>query len=104
MTFSLSGHVALVTGNSTGLGKAIGLTLGKAGAKVPVNYFNNSARAEKTLAEYQRAGIDTAFIRADVTTEAGVEELFRRTEAELGTVDIIVVNATCEQPLKRIEQ
>ncbi len=45
MAFSLSGHVALVTGNSTGLGKEIGLALGQAGAKVPVNYFNNEERA-----------------------------------------------------------
>ncbi|MDH3717739.1 MAG: 3-oxoacyl-ACP reductase, partial [Planctomycetota bacterium] len=48
MPFSLEGHVALVTGNSTGLGKAIGLALGKAGAKVPVNYAHNSERAERT--------------------------------------------------------
>ncbi len=44
MSFSLAGKVALVTGNSTGLGKAIGLTLGRAGAKVPVNYCHNEHR------------------------------------------------------------
>jgi len=104
MTFSLRGHVALVTGNSTGLGQAIGLALGKAGAKVPVNYSNNTARAERALAEYRGAGVETALIQADATTEEGVEELYRRTEAELGAVDIIVVNATCEQPLKPIEE
>src|SRR5262245_60061870 len=49
MPFSLKGHVALVTGSSTGLGKAVALELGKAGAKVVVNYFNNVARAEKTF-------------------------------------------------------
>ena len=46
MPFSLSGRTALVTGNSTGLGKAMGLALGKAGAKVPVNFANNEARAQ----------------------------------------------------------
>jgi 3-oxoacyl-[acyl-carrier protein] reductase len=101
--FSLQGRVALVTGNSTGLGKAIGLVLGKAGAKVPVNYANNAARAKQAVEEYQAAGIATALIRADVTTEDGIETLFRETEAQLGKVDVIVPNATCDQPHKTIE-
>jgi 3-oxoacyl-[acyl-carrier protein] reductase len=104
MSFSLRGHVALVTGNSTGLGKAIGLSLGKAGAKVPVNFFNNEARAAQTLAEYQAADIDTCLVRADVTTEEGVEALFAQIESRLGRPDIIVPNATCAQPHKSIEE
>jgi 3-oxoacyl-[acyl-carrier protein] reductase len=104
MAFSLDGHVAIVTGNSTGLGKAIGLALGRAGAKVPVNFANNEARAKKALAEYQSAGIGTCLVQADVTTEAGVEALFDATERQLGKVDIIVPNATCAQPHKPIEQ
>ncbi|MCU0872640.1 MAG: SDR family oxidoreductase [Pirellulaceae bacterium] len=104
MAFSLSGHVALVTGNSTGLGRAIGLALGKAGAAVPVNYAHNKARAERTLTEYRTAGIETLLVRADVTTPEGVETLFSAAEAELGNTDIIVPNATCEQPFKPIEQ
>jgi 3-oxoacyl-[acyl-carrier protein] reductase len=101
--FSLQGRVALVTGNSTGLGKAIGLTLGQAGAKVVVNYANNASRAQQAFEEYQRAGIETALVQADVTSEEGIDKLFRETEAKLGKVDIIVPNATCEQPLKPIE-
>jgi 3-oxoacyl-[acyl-carrier protein] reductase len=104
MPFSLQGRVALVTGNSTGLGKAIGLALGKAGAKVPVNFANNEARGRKALAEYQQAGIATCLVRSDVTTEAGVETLFAETEKHLGKPDILVPNATCEQPHKPIEQ
>jgi len=104
MTFSLNGHVAIVTGNSTGLGKAIGLALGKAGARVPVNYFNNEERARATLAEYQKAGIKTALVRSDVTTPEGVELLFGATEDKLGAVDIIIPNATCEQPQRPIEE
>src|SRR5215831_12024424 len=103
MDFSLEGHVALVTGNSTGLGKAIGMALGKAGAKVPVNFYNNEQRAKAALAEYEAAGIATCLVKSDVTTEAGVEALFAATEKRLGQVDIIVPNATCEQPHKRIE-
>src|SRR6185503_17573890 len=96
-TISLKGHVALITGNSTGLGKAIGLTLGKAGAKVPVNFFNNEARARQTLADYRAAGIETLLVRSDVTTEEGIAALFTETEKHLGKVDIVVPNATCEQ-------
>jgi 3-oxoacyl-[acyl-carrier protein] reductase len=104
MSFSLRGRVALVTGNSTGLGKAIGLALGKAGAKVPVSFFNNLERGRRALAEYEAAGIASCLVRCDVTTAEGVERLFAETEQRLGPVDIIVPNATCEQPLKPIEE
>ena len=102
--FSLQGRVALVTGNSTGLGKAIGLALGQAGAKVPVNYANNAQRARQAVEEYRQAGIETLLVQADVTTEAGVDKLYRETEAKLGPADVLVPNATCEQPLKPIEE
>ncbi|MCO6454750.1 MAG: SDR family oxidoreductase [Pirellulaceae bacterium] len=104
MPFSLQGRVAIVTGNSTGLGQAIGLTLGQAGARVPVNYQNNAARAQRALAAYQQAGVETALIQADVTTADGVARLFDETERLLGPVDIVVANATCEQPQRPIEE
>jgi len=103
MAFSLAGRVALVTGNSTGLGKAIGLALGEAGAKVPVNYCNNRERAEEALEQYREAGIDTALMPADVTTAEGVDQLFQQMQQQWGHPDIIVSNATCEQPQKKIE-
>src|SRR5690349_3267671 len=104
MPFSLKGHVAIITGSTTGLGKAIALTLGQAGARVAVNYANNQARAEKSFAELQKAGVEAVLVRADVTGERGVEALYRETEAKLGRPDILVVNATCDQPLKPLEQ
>jgi 3-oxoacyl-[acyl-carrier protein] reductase len=100
----LQGRVALVTGNSTGLGKAIGLALGAAGAAVPVNFQNNRARAEQTLLDYQAAGIRTTLAQGDVTTEVGVNQILESVTRQLGAVDILVVNATCPQPLKPIEQ
>ncbi len=102
--FSLQGHVAVITGSSTGLGKAIAFVLGKAGAKVTVNYFNNQARAEQTFSEFQEAGIECILVKSNVITEEGVELLFRETEDKLGKADILVPNATCEQPLKPIEE
>ena len=104
MVFELNNKVAVVTGNSTGLGKAIGMQLGLAGAKVPVSYANNKERAQKAMDEYQAAGIETLLIQADVTTQEGVERLFTETENQLGNVDIIVPNATCSQPKRPIEE
>jgi 3-oxoacyl-[acyl-carrier protein] reductase len=104
MPFSLQGHVAVVTGSTTGLGKAIAMRLGKAGAKVALNYFNNAARGERVFAEFQDQGIRSILVKADVITEVGVDLLFRETEAKLGPPDIIVVNATPDQPLKPIEE
>jgi 3-oxoacyl-[acyl-carrier protein] reductase len=104
MAFSLKGHIAVVTGSSTGLGKAIALTLGKAGAKVVVNYFNNTARAETAFAEFRQAGIESVLVKATVVTAEGVETMFRAAEQKLGPVDIVVVNATPEQPLRPIEE
>ncbi len=101
--FSLQGHVAVITGSSTGLGKATARILGQAGAKVTVNYLHNQARAEKTFEEFQKAGIECILTRCDATTEAGVEQLFAETEAKLGKPDILVVNATSPQHLNRIE-
>jgi 3-oxoacyl-[acyl-carrier protein] reductase len=104
MPFSLKGHVAVVTGSSTGLGKAIALGLGRAGAKVAVNYANNQARAEKAFAEFQEARIESVLVRADVAGEEGVDRLFREAEAKLGKPDVLVVNATGPQPLRPIEE
>ena len=104
MSFSLAGKVALVTGNSTGLGRAIGLALGKAVRKVPVNYCHNEQRALAALKEYQAAGVESMLVQADVTDEADVARLFDQIEGQLGPVDVIVPNATCEQPLKPIEE
>jgi 3-oxoacyl-[acyl-carrier protein] reductase len=104
MPFSLQGHVAVVTGSSTGLGKAIALTLGKAGAKVAVNYAHNQARAERAFAEFRQANLVATLVRCDVTTPEGIDHLFRETEANLGRPDILVVNATGDQPHKPIEE
>jgi 3-oxoacyl-[acyl-carrier protein] reductase len=104
MKFSLHGRVALVTGSSTGLGKGIALELGLAGAKVAVNYYNNQQRADATLAELTEAGVECQLVRANVIDQQSVDEMFSSLESSLGAPDIIVVNATPEQPQKPIEE
>ena len=102
--FSLAGRVALVTGSSTGLGKATARCLGMAGAKVAVNFSSSRARADETLAELRDAGITAELFQADVTSETEVDAMFSAIEKSLGPVDVVVVNATPAQPLKSIEE
>ncbi|MCA9103584.1 MAG: SDR family oxidoreductase [Planctomycetales bacterium] len=104
MPLDLTGHVALVTGSTTGLGRATALALGKAGAKVVVNYVNNQSRAEAALAEMTDAGIEAILTRADASSAEGVDTMFSAAEHRLGNVDIIVANATPDQPLRPIEE
>jgi len=101
--FSLAGRVALVTGSSTGLGKATARCLGRAGAKVAVNYANSASRGEATRAELRAEGIEAEIFRGDVTSEAEIDRMITAIEGSLGPVDIAVVNATPAQPLKPIE-
>jgi 3-oxoacyl-[acyl-carrier protein] reductase len=96
--------VALVTGSTTGLGKAIGLALGRAGAKVCINYFHNEERAEKALADFQEADIECALVQASVVEAGDVDRLFTTVEARLGPIDILVPNATPDQPHRPIEE
>ncbi len=102
--FSLQGHVALVTGSSTGLGKGTAMVLGKAGAKVALNYQNNEQRAQRALEEFQAAGIECVLTRGSAVDEQDVDRIFTEVESKLGPIDIVVVNATPEQPQKPIEE
>lgn len=104
MTGTLTNHVALVTGSSTGLGLAIAVHLGRAGAKVALNYCNNQGRAEEAFAKFEAEGCQGALFRADVTDPAEVERMFAGIETSLGPVDVIVPNATCEQPQRPFEE
>jgi len=101
--FSLAGRVALVTGSSTGLGKATARSLGRAGAKVAVNYAHAAGRAEEAVAELRAEGVEAQLFQADVTSEGDIDRMVTAIEGSLGPVDIVVVNATPAQPLKPIE-
>ena len=102
--FRLDGRVALVTGASRGLGKAMAFALGKAGAKVAINYANSHEHAQRTFREFTDAGLQGMLVRANVIDEAEVDRMVTEIEAKLGPVDIAVYNATPDQPLKPIEE
>ena len=104
MAASLAGRVALVTGSSTGLGKAIAFTLARAGAKVALNYARNEARADACMQEWAAAGLDGRMYRGDVSDAEEIDRIVSEIESDLGPVDVLVVNATPDQPQLPIEE
>ena len=101
--FSLAGRTALVTGSTTGLGKAMAFALGRAGARVAMNYSRNEERAARAFAEFSAAGLHGGLFRADVTSETDAPRLVADIAASLGPIDILVLNATPDQPHRPIE-
>jgi len=89
----LRGQKALVTGANSGIGKAIAIALGHAGADVVVNYVTRPEEAQKVVDEIQRCGAASYAHQADVRNESQVQAMFQRMFKELGTIDILVNNA-----------
>jgi len=98
----LVGQKALVTGANSGIGRAIAIALGQAGADVVVNFKNDPAAAQGVIDEIAEFEADAIAIQADVSQEAEVQAMFRRAIEEFGTIDIVVNNAGLQQD-SRIE-
>ena len=86
-------QVALVTGASRGIGRAVAMELGRAGYAVCINYLNSEDAARQAAEALRAGGSDAVAIRADVADGAAVAEMVRRTEKELGPVTLLVNNA-----------
>ena len=89
----LIGQKALVTGGSSGIGRAVALALGAAGADVVVNYLSGDEDAEAVASAIREKGSDAAAIQADVSSEDQVRAMFGRMYDRFGTIDILVNNA-----------
>ena len=89
----LSGRVALVTGGSRGIGRAICRRLAKAGAWVAINHSSSDAAAAETLAEIGADGGEGGVYRADVSSFEATDAMFRSIETNRGPVDLLVTNA-----------
>jgi 3-oxoacyl-[acyl-carrier protein] reductase len=86
--------VALVTGGSRGIGRAIGLELANRGHRVALNYYpGNEDEAAHALDEIKAVGGEGIIVQADVTDSASVDELYATVSEQLGPVDILVNNA-----------
>ena len=90
---SMEGSIALVTGGSRGIGRAVCLELARRGAAVAVNYAGSSQAAEETAAQCRRLGVEAEVFQADVANPAACEELIAAVKARFGRVDILVNNA-----------
>src|SRR6266496_847164 len=91
--FNFAGKVALVTGASSGIGRATALTLAECGAAVSINYHRNEISAELLRKQISAFGGRAITAQADVSLAVDVAELVRKTTEELGPIDILVNNA-----------
>jgi glucose 1-dehydrogenase len=92
----LQGRRALVTGANSGIGRGIALRLAQEGAAVAVNYISHPEAAEEVVKEINAIGVKGIAIRADVSNEGEVEEMFKQAASALGGLDILVNNAGME--------
>jgi len=89
----LVGQKALVTGANSGIGKAVALSLGRAGADVAVNWVVGEEAAQELVEKIKGYGVEACAIKADVSREDQVQAMFREMIERFGTIDILVNNA-----------
>ena len=99
----LENKVAIVTGSSLGIGRAIAVAFGKEGASVTVDYRSHPEEAEEAVAEIEKAGGKAISIQADVSKPEDVKNLVRKTVEEFGRLDIMVNNAGMEEKVPFLE-
>ena len=97
--FDLAGRVALVTGAGVGIGRAVAVALGQAGAVVGVHYHTSIGEAEQTVAQLAQLGVGGVLLQADLTDEDAANAVVDRLVAQVGRLDILVNNAGA--PLRR---
>jgi len=85
--------IAIVTGASRGIGRAVAKRLAQDGFGVVVNYLSNASEAEQVESEIQRIGGNAIAVKADVANQADVERLFEETMKKFGSVDVVVNNS-----------
>src|SRR5512138_3077414 len=101
----LEGKNALITGASTGIGKAIAIRFAQEGANVAINFRSGPDEAEATQVSVHEAcmvarnhGCRDLIVQADISKEEQVREIFQRVATEFGRIDILVNNAGIQKP------
>jgi len=90
---ALAGKVALITGGSRGIGRAITLKLAEEGADVVINFFRKKSTAESTAQEARDRGVKAHIIKANVGEPEQIGSMFDEIESQFGQLDILVNNA-----------
>lgn len=89
----LKGKVALVTGGSRGIGRAIALKLADEGVNIAINFMRNRKAAQATIEELEAKGVKAKAYRANVGNEEELHSMFEQFEADFGKIDILISNA-----------
>jgi 3-oxoacyl-[acyl-carrier protein] reductase len=97
-------RTALITGASRGLGAAMAIALAEAGHPVAVNYCSSADRAEKLCIDLRERGFTAHAFQADVREPDDVDRMVAEVAATLGPIEIVVLNATGDQPMLSIEE
>jgi 3-oxoacyl-[acyl-carrier protein] reductase len=92
-SFDFKGKVALITGASSGIGRATAEAMAAGGARVAINFHHNEEGAEAAREKISAAGGQSITVQADVSNAAGVQSMVERAVNELGPIDILVNNA-----------
>ena len=95
---TLHGKHALITGSSRGIGRGVALKLAQSGVSVAINYYQNEAAANDTLARVRDNSADGFVVQADVSKPEEIARMFSKVRAEFGKLDIFVSNARPEIP------
>jgi len=90
---TLTRRVAVVTGGSRGIGRAIAVTLAERGATIAICYREQEGAAQETVALVREKNVPALAVTCDVSNETAVGDFFRRVRSELGPIDILVNNA-----------
>ena len=85
--------IAIITGASRGIGRAVAKRLAQDGFAVVVNYLSNAREAEEVVTEIKGIGADAISLKADVANQTDVERLFEETTKKFGSVDVVVHNS-----------
>jgi 3-oxoacyl-[acyl-carrier protein] reductase len=93
VVIDLTSRVALVTGASRGIGRAVALKLAECGARIVINYNQSTAEAQKVAEQIRSQGGQCLTVQGDVTVAADVERVFQAAQQEFERVDILVNNA-----------